>query len=192
MNKRILWQKIIDENPGKNLIFIHTPKCGGSYVSKILKNLNISKKGHHQAIKNEGINFTVIRDPIDRFQSLLNYRLGHPAPRKDWPKHLEYVYNDTSVTLNNLIDKMTDYEILGFRPYSSLTFWTTNVDIIITIDKLPELLDCFGYKYDENKYKPINMSVKARGSFNNTTRNRLANLFKDDILLYNNVKNSSL
>jgi hypothetical protein len=188
MNKRVLWQKIMDENPDGKLIFIHTPKCGGSYVSKILKDLNISKKGHHQAIKNEGINFTVIRDPIDRFQSLLNYRLGHPAPRNDWPKHLEYVYNDASVTLNNLIAKMTDDEILGFRPYSTLTFWTTNVDIIITIDQLPELLDCFGYKYDENKYKPLNISVKARGSFNNKTRNRLANLFKDDILLYNNVK----
>jgi len=192
MNKRIFWQKIIDENPDGKLIFIHTPKCGGSYVSKILKDLNISKKGHHQAIKNEGINFTVIRDPIDRFQSLLNYRLGHPAPRKDWPTHLEYVYNDKSVTLNNLITKMTDAEILGFRPYSTLTFWTTNVDIIITIDQLPELLDCFGYKYDENKYKPLNISVKARGSFNNKTRNRLANLFKDDILLYNKVKHSAL
>ena len=192
MNKRILWQKIMDENPDSKLIFIHTPKCGGSYVSKILKDLNISKKGHHQAIKNEGINFTVIRDPIDRFQSLLNYRLGHPAPRKDWPKHLEYVYNDASITLNNLIAKMTDDEILGFRPYSTLTFWTTNVDIIITIDQLPELLDCFGYQYDEKSYPQINMSVKERGSFNNKTRARLANLFKDDILLFNNVKHSAL
>jgi len=192
MNKRIFWQKIIDENPDGKLIFIHTPKCGGSYVSKILKDLNISKKGHHQAIKNEGINFTVIRDPIDRFQSLLNYRLGHPAPRNDWPKHLEYVYNDASITLNNLIAKMTDDEILGFRPYSTLTFWTTNVDIIITIDQLPELLDCFGYQYDEKSYPPMNMSVKERGSFNNKTRNRLANLFKDDILLYNKVKHSAL
>jgi hypothetical protein len=192
MNKRILWQKIMDENPDSKLIFIHTPKCGGSYVSKILKDLNISKKGHHQAIKNEGINFTVIRDPIDRFQSLLNYRLGHPAPRKDWPTHLEYVYNDKSVTLNKLVAKMTDDEILGFRPYSTLTVWTTNVDIIITIDQLPELLDCFGYQYDEKSYPQINMSVKERGSFNNKTRNRLANLFKDDILLFNNVKHSAL
>jgi hypothetical protein len=192
MNKRIVWQKIAHENPGKNLIFIHTPKCGGSYVSKILKDLNISKKGHHPAVKNEGINFTVIRDPIDRFQSLLNYRLGQPAPRNDWPKYLEYVYNDKSVTLNKLISKMTDDEILGFRPYSTLTFWTTNVDIIITIDQLPELLDCFGYKYDEKSYPRMNISVKERGSFNNKTHNRLANLFKDDILLYNNVKHSAL
>lgn len=189
---RIMWKQIQDANQDRKLIFIHTPKCGGAYVSKILNDLNISKKGHHQAIKNEGINFTVIRDPIDRFQSLLNYRLGESAPRNDWPKHLDYVYNDTNVTLNNLITKMTDAEILGFRPYSSLIFWTTNIDIIITIDQLHELLSFFGYQYDENKYAPINMSLKVRGSINNKNRNRIANLYKDDIILFNKVKHSSL
>jgi hypothetical protein len=187
-----MWKQIRDENPDRKLLFIHTPKCGGAYVSKILNALNIPKKGHHQAIKNEGINFTVIRDPIDRFQSLLNYRLGEPAPRHDWPKHLDYVYNDKSVTLNKLITKMTDAEILGFRPYSTLFFWTTNIDIIITIDQLHKLLSFFGYQYDEKSYPPINMSLKERGSFNNKNRKRLANLFKDDIVLFNNVKKSAV
>ena len=193
MNKRIIWQQMMDANPDRKLIFIHTPKCGGTYVSKILNDLNISKKGHQSAIKNEGINFTVIRDPIDRFESLLNYRLCHSnRSRNDWPKHLEHAYNDKSVTLNNLITAMTDDEILGFRPYSTLIFWTTNVDIIITIDKLHELLSFFGYQYDEKSYIPINISVKERGGLNNKNRNRLAKLFKDDVLLFNNVKQSLL
>lgn len=192
MNKRIIWKKIMDENPDRKLLFIHTPKCGGTYVSKILKDLDIPKKGHNPAIKNEGINFTVIREPIDRFQSLLNYRLCQPLPRNDWPKRLAYVYNDPSITLNEMIAKMSDAEILGFRPYSTLIFWTTNVDIIITIDQLHELLSFFGYQYDVNRYSHKNVSAKLRGSFDNETITRLTELFKDDILLFNNVKQSLL
>ena len=188
MDKRIVWKQIMYENPDRKLLFIHTPKCGGTYVSQILKDLNIPKKGHHPAVKNEGINFTVIRDPIDRFRSLLNYRLNLPALRKDWPKHLAYVYNDTSITLNELIAKMTDAEILGFRPYSTLIFWTTNIDIIITIEELHELLSFFGYQYDENRYSHQNISLKTRGTFNDETISRLTHLFKDDILLFNNVQ----
>jgi len=190
MNKFIGWEKIRNESPDSKLMFIHTPKCGGSYVSKILNDLNISKKGHHQAIKNEYIHFTVIRDPIDRFKSLLNYRLGEKEPRRDWPKQLCYAYNDTNVTLNELVSKMTDEEILGFRPFSTLIFWTTNTDIIITIDQLYELLSFFGYNYDETQYKPINVSVKIRGDFNDDTRNRIAQLYNDDVLLFNKVKSS--
>ena len=76
----------------KKLIFIHTPKCGGTFIASILSQLKIRNKGHNRAIKNEGLTFTVIRNPIERFESLLNYRLNEKKPRYDFPKKLHYVY----------------------------------------------------------------------------------------------------
>ena len=104
----------------KELIFIHTPKCGGSYVATILSHLQIKSNDHNQAIPNDNyIYFTVIRDPVRRFESLLNFRLGEEKPRGDWPAHLSYVYTDKSVKLDEIISKMTDEEILGFSPYKT-------------------------------------------------------------------------
>jgi len=58
---------------------------------------------------------------------------------------------------------MTDNQILGFSPYKTLNYWTQNVDIIITIDELPRLLEYFGYKYDEKIFISKNVSKKIRG-----------------------------
>ena len=174
------------------LIFIHTPKCGGTYVAQILKDLNIKNKGHKQAIKNEGITFTIIRDPIQRFESLLNYRLGEIKPRTDWPKHLKHVYEDKSITLNEIVSKMSDNEIKGFTPYKTLTYWTQNVNIIITINKLPQLLNFFNYYYDINKYEIKNVSTKIRGKLNDQTKERLKKIFKDDLILFNKINGNQL
>jgi hypothetical protein len=185
-------EKLLNNKSKEDLIFIHTPKCGGSYVSSILKHLKIKNKGHAQAIKDEGITFTVIRNPINRFESLLNYRLDEAFPRSDWPKHLNYVYSDTEITLNEIISKMTDEEILGFTPYKTLNYWTKNIDIIITIENLQKFLNIFGYTYDNNLFTPINVSQKIRGSLNEESVNRIKQLYNDDILLYNKVINSVL
>jgi hypothetical protein len=186
---KLIWNDIKEKALNKNLIFIHTPKCAGSYVSRILQDFKIINKGHNNAIINEGINFTVIRDPVDRFESLLNYRLGEKHPRNDWPKHLHNVYNNKDITLNEIVNKMSDGEILNFAPYKTLVFWSKNVDIIITIDKLFELLAFFGYNYDEKKYKYVNVSVKTRGRLNEENKTRIALLYNADMKLYNNVIN---
>lgn len=170
----------------KPLIFIHTPKCGGTYASTILNNLNIINNGHLQANDNEdGITFTIIRNPIERYESLLNYRLCNRRPGNDWPKHLLHVFCKKHITLNDIIKSMSDDEILGFNPYNNLIYWTQNIDIIITIDKLEELLHNFGYKYDKTEYDNQNVSIKERGTFNIETKNRLKQLYDDDIILYN-------
>ena len=179
------------EKNTKELIFIHTPKCGGSYVATILSQLKIKNKGHTQAIPNEHISFTVIRNPVERFESLLNYRLCEKTPRNDWPKHLLGVYQDKTVQLNEIVSKMSNEEILGFSPYKTLTYWTKNVDIIITIENLSKLLGYFGYIYDINLFTPKNVSTKTRGHLDQRNKDRIALLFSDDMLLYNMVTNSS-
>lgn len=175
----------------KELIFIHTPKCAGTYVANILRHLNIKNNNHNQAIPdNKYIYFTVIRNPVERFESLLNYRLGEETPRGDWPNRLSYVYRNKSIKLDEIVSKMTDNEILAFKPYRTLNYWTTNVDIIVTIDNLSKLLEYFGYNYDITLFEKKNISNKLRGKLNEKNKDRIKNLFTDDFELYNKVINS--
>ena len=187
-NNITYWNKIKNLKKNKHLTFIHTPKCGGTFVRNILKKLNISIKGHKRAHpKNDGITFTVIRNPIERFESLINYRLGEKKPRKDWPKSINYVWNDNSVNLNKIVGKMTDKQILGFKPYRTLCYWSKNIDIFITIDKLEEFLSFFGYKIDIINFEKRNVSNKIRGTFNKVTKNRISKLYRQDMALFNSV-----
>lgn len=184
--------ELIKNESNKKLVFIHTPKCAGSYVSQILSHLNIKSNCHEQAIPNDDyIYFTVIRNPVERFESLLNYRLGQEKLKINWPKHLLYVYDDNKITLDEIISKMTDDDILGFSPFKTINYWTKNVDIIITLDNLPRMLKYFGYTYDRNLFKSINVSKKIRGQINNFNKNRIELLFNDDVKIYNMVINST-
>ena len=136
----------------------------------------------------DGITFTVIRDPIKRFESLLNYRLCEDNPRlHDWPTRLNYVYQDKSVSLDTIVEKMTDKETTNFSPYRSIVYWSKNVDIFITIVQLSEFLSFFGYKYDVSNFSRKNVSKKERGTFNDFTINRLKLLYIDDLQFYNQV-----
>lgn len=186
-------EKLVQEHKsGKKLIFIHTPKCAGTYLIPILNLFNIQYNEHHQAISSEDIYFTVIRNPVNRFESLLNYRLGLPKIRDDWPKQLHHVFNNTQISLNEIVSSLTDDEILGFVPYRTLTYWTVNVDIIITIDELPKLLKLFGYEYNIEQFEKANVSNKLRGNLNDYSKERISKLFHNDMVLYEKVIASSI
>ena len=176
----------------KKLVFIHSPKCAGTYVSTILSHLNIKNNHHKQATPNNKlIYFTVIRNPVERFESLLNYRLNEKKPRNDWPTHLSYVHYDKNVNLDEIVSKMTDKEILGFSPYKTIAYWTKNVDVIVTLDNLPKMLKYFGYEYDINSFEKVNVSNKIRGKINQKNKDRIKELFNDDVKIYNMVINSA-
>ena len=183
-NNEIYWEQIKKKKNNAKLCFIHTPKCGGTYAIQILKDLNIKNKGHNQANENDGITFTIIRDPVDRFKSLLNYRLGEYKPRYDWPNHLNYVYLYKSLSLNYIVNKMSNREILNFKPYRTLTYWSKNIDIFITINNLSKFLSFFGYDYDENKYEKKNVSKNERGNFNYLVKKRIYKLYNNDKILF--------
>ena len=191
------WRKVKEAKKGQPLTFIHIPKCAGSFVHARLHGVvpqwqplrshvhglrGIGSKGHHQAQKGEGITFAVLRDPVARFESLLNYRLERP-PRGDWPQRLRYVWDDKSVDLNELVGQMRDHEILGFRPYRTQRYWSSNVDILITIDRLDAFLSAFGYRVGPAPARK-NESEKTRGRFDNATKRRIARLYSDDIDLF--------
>lgn len=182
------WNKIRKERHNENLLFIHIPKCAGSFVISCLKELNIKYKGHNRAEKGDPITFTVIRHPVERFESLINYRLSmYDKPRHDWPKSLYYVYNNKSISLNKIVAAMSDKDIMNFTPYNSLCYWSKNIDIFITIDKLEEFLSVFGYNINKKYFEKVNVSKKDRGTFNQLTKDRIAKLYLDDIILFKKV-----
>jgi hypothetical protein len=56
MSSKKDWVMIKERKPNAQLIFIHTPKCAGSYATKILDKFGIRNKHHHQATTKEGKN----------------------------------------------------------------------------------------------------------------------------------------
>lgn len=182
--KKLIEDLIKNKNKTNKLTFVHTPKCGGTYVAQILEDLNITNLGHNRAELNDGINFTIIRHPVERFESLLNYRLTKTNIRTDWPIHLRSVYNDETISLNRIVEKMSDKEILNFKPYRTLKFWSKNVDVFLLINELHDFLEINGYKYDIDKYDRKNISKKNRGVLNEKNRERIANLYSNDIQFF--------
>lgn len=176
--------------PNSNLCYIHIPKCAGTYVRFILNDLNINYKPHVPAEENDGITFSVIRDPIDRFESLLNYRL-RPSLRISWIPRLNELKKDPTISLNEVVRQMTDEEIKFASPFKTLNWWCQGIDILLTLDKLHAFLSHFGYTYNVADYPKKNISVKTRGSFNTSTVERLKKLFKKDVILYDIVTNTS-
>jgi hypothetical protein len=166
------------------LTFIHIPKCGGSYAGQYLDDLKIYNKGHIQASSFDGLTFAIIRDPIKRFESLLNYRLNQTHPRPDWPKHLIEYHYDNEKSLNEIIHKMSDKNIISFKPFRTLNYWIKNVKLLLTIDEFIDALKYLGYTI-EKEYETMNVSNKNRGELSHENIERLKNIFKEDYEIYN-------
>ena len=195
-NIQKIWNDVKNKKNNRPIDFVHVPKTGGTFVKQVLKQTNIRSTskyggGHrgHTTRKNiHNINFTVIRHPVDRFESFLNYRLREKRPRKDWSNNAKGAYKDKTISLNEIVGKMTREEILSFRPFKTIKYYTRDVDIFITIDKLQEFLQFFGYKINIDDFGKKNVSPKTRGTFNAKTKRRIARIFRDDMKIYNGLK----
>lgn len=146
----------------QKLYFIHIPKTGGTYIRLMIQGVNKTNhlkcaKTHYSpdiieksAIK-KNIYFAAIRDPVDRMESFLNYKMDkskHKGKLYNWPKHLEYIYYDSTISLNTIVELMTNEELMFHMetPYKTLVDWSVDVDIFITIDEFSDLLELFGYQ----------------------------------------------
>ena len=183
-----------DEIRGDNplpLAFVHTPKCGGTYVGSILRDLNVRNVGHRHLRAKERLrftSFTVIREPTARFESLLNFRLGPRCRgRRDWPEQLKHAFRDPSVTLNDVVAQMSDDDMRGFVPFRSLVYWSANVDVVLTMEQLHAFLAARGYTYDRQAYPRSNVSVKRRGTLSEANCARIRRVFSADVELFARV-----
>ena len=190
-NIQKIWNDVKNKKNNRPIDFVHVPKTGGTFVKSVLRHTKIIPVGsrrHMRATKKKNINFTVIRHPVDRFESFLNHRLRQKRPRKDWSNNAKGAYKDKTISLNEIVGKMTREEILSFRPFKTIKYYTRDVDIFITIDKLQEFLHFFGYKINIDDFGKKNVSPKTRGTLNAKTKRRIARIFRDDMKIYNGLK----
>ncbi len=169
---------------GTKLTFIHTPKCAGTYAAKYLEYFKINNKQHNRANKRDGITFTIIRDPIERYESLLNYRLSRKKLGKDWPRRLKNVLNNESITLDQIVGSMKNREIKNFTPYNTLKYWTKNVHLMLTIQEFLPFLKMLGYEIDQI-FPKENVSKKTRGKLTEKNRERLKQIYLNDYKIFN-------
>jgi hypothetical protein len=120
-------------------------------------------------------------------ESLLNYRFGKKTPQRAWPDRLNYIHYDKSITLNETVDAFTAEELFCLKPYYTLMHWSKNINIFITIDQLHEFLVFFGYDYNIEDFDRVNVSQKERGTFNETIKERVKEIYKKDIKLYESL-----
>lgn len=184
---------------GAKLVFVHTPKCGGTYANECLSVLGVKTIGHtHPTLSNivkyesndEEVYFTIIREPVERFESFLNFRLWKQRLH-DFPIHMKnnkdvIIENNEKYTLNKMMNKLRGYDYNLFIPYRNLKYWTTNMDLCITINEFLPFMEILGY--DINKVKDIsskNVSIKNRGILSEENKEILRQIYKEDIIIYN-------
>lgn len=210
------WKHIKEKKQNYNFIFIHTPKCGGTYIKNILNESKIPWKENHKTSTTEDIKnnivFTIFRHPLSRFESMLNFRITQCFFKNEHIKknvhkkiNLQELikiltnpdfhkikntfgehYLNPNITLNNIINKLSDEQIKNFKPFGFLKKFSENVDIILTMDNIYNFFDYFNIKYKKN-YVKINVSKKKCGTFNNKIKKRLSKIFKEDIEIFNNI-----
>jgi hypothetical protein len=182
------WAAIKNIKNNKPLFFVHVPKCGGTYVNNVISKADVNsfkkigKNTHKTATKeinDTHIVFAVIREPISRYESLINYRISTDRIAKKFKSTIDD-YDNISLYVNNQTDKI----LSSFRPYYTLIHYSRNVDIFITIDELTDFLTFFGHDISKIDGSKLNTSTRKYGKLNKNTIDRLRKIFKEDIKFY--------
>ena len=176
-------KKIIEENRGKQVAFVHIPKCAGTYVKGYCKELGIDylfhKKGNG---KSNTFYFSVIRDPIKRFESFLNYRLWK-GDMQSFSPHLHPIFGDSSIDLNQIVEKLEEKDFQGFQPYKTIDYWTDQCHLLITIDELFDFFHELGFT-DLVEHSKENVSIKKRGTLNEESIQKIEEIYQKDIEIF--------
>lgn len=190
-------QQVLLQKKGQPITFIHIPKCGGGFIKHLKDHygLKVKTKGHALAEPSDGITFTIIRNPIDRYESYLTWCLEQCPLDPKWPYAMKRGYEDKNMSLNNIFNSLTMTQITAFNGFSSLEYWSQGVDIMITIDELQEFIQLMGLtlktKYpDYNKitHKQLHRSQYKRGKLKSESRELIQKIYKQDVEFY--IKNS--
>ena len=185
--------------------FAHIPKCAGQYFAEFFKSdSQINMLGHIRDGKKKDLplkrlhplnKFTIIREPLSRFESYLNYSLEFGYFQKYFPYDLLMEKDDKGFDLNYMVSQMSDdFIVKGEGLFRNYTFWTEGMDYVFTIhqfEKIYEILnDNFREKLNDPKAKMYkNKSSKHWGSFDLRTKTRLKKLFHKDIVIFNKFDN---
>ena len=167
---------------GRQLVFVHTPKCAGQYCIQYFKGTSIINNSHTKYERSENtVAFTVIRDPVKRFESYLNYILQRNV--NDPTIHI--YANRLNLSLDDIVRNLTLEKVQCLRtiPFRTLAYYTENVDLVLTIDEFLPALTLLGYD-TSTVYPKYNVSYKLRGTLNEESKAKIREWYKDDIELF--------
>tara|TARA_B100000989_G_C19417842_1_gene417269 strand:- start:177 stop:788 length:612 start_codon:yes stop_codon:yes gene_type:complete len=198
----------------KKINFIHIPKNGGTSIKTICSNNKHMIYRHHRCdVFNRKLPNTliVIRNPIERFISAVNYSLqkwSHKENIKylirnkiDTPNKFVEIWMDKNhKEYSNLMklmknekqkigNKMIEYKWTYYPQYN----WINNPKFVIVMDNLNEELRYFMDKYNiKGKIIQNNKTSSSHNILSEKSKKFLMKFYKKDIEIYNKYKNISM
>jgi hypothetical protein len=180
---------------GFTLGYVHIPKTGGTFARWVFEEIpEIKYLYHNQAKEDEKkIFFATIREPADRFESLLNMTFWFNNILKrnlldhHLPKRMHHVFHNKNISLDETVSLMTDADIKHIqdtKAFASLDYYSKNVGLMITIDEFLPTLNLLGFTI-KKQYVKNNVSEKLRGKFSIETKRRIRKLFSKDFKIWN-------
>ena len=183
--------------------FVHIPKCVGQFFAQFFDNdPQIKYLGHTIAKREKNFvkrktplhRFTIIREPIQRFESFLNFALTTRFFQKDIPIDILLERDKPYFDLNYVVENLSNLFIReGEGMFRNYDYWTQGSDYIFTIGQFKNLYGKISQDYSNRENNPKinltkNKSQKKYGQFHLGTKNRLSIVLKKDIDLFNKIK----
>lgn len=187
-----------------NKLFIHIPKCAGVSINNLLYN-NLG--GGHRSILfymaifnpkefNKLYKFTVLREPIDRFESAY-YFLKSGGFKNELDLRNKELFIDKSVDINDFIlnyfDKNLSNKLIHFKSQSKFicVFNKVIVDKIYLFDKIENLCQDLNINLNVLDSKNLNKTYyRHKIKLNELSINKLKFIYKKDFDLYNSHSNN--
>lgn len=176
---------------GKKITFIHIPKCGGTFVRQFIADKPfLYKKNHERAKGKDRPCFAIIRHPVERFESMLRYRLKNiDLPENENLKRILTLLNVMNRdNLDDIIKELSDEELLNFHPFQTLDYYKEEVNLMISFEYFVPMLNYLGIcTRNIDTALKINESLddyKEKYTFNEKSKRRIEKLFQQDIELY--------
>jgi len=121
-------------NYGKNKCILHNPKTGGTSFNKIIEaNDDLYRAVGHAITQNNDNEVVVIRNPIERFKSAINFMryVGHRDNTKYLQNFTTFVDMMKNTSLEQLYDEVLNKEVV-FTPQ---IYWIGTKSTILCYEK---------------------------------------------------------
>ncbi|EGB04953.1 hypothetical protein SO694_00116026 [Aureococcus anophagefferens] len=169
--------------------FVHVPKTGGKYVRDLLRRCApLVNYGHHSAARGAE-HFLTLREPADRFESMLTMRLAERKPRLDWPGDRVDFDDAKRAPLDATLAAFADEDLLNFAPFRTFGFYASDKSTILCRPgDAFAFLDAFGVVDRDPACAAAPpapaKAARAQGRFSEASRDRIRRVFADDTSLW--------
>lgn len=188
---------------GKNFVFIHIPKCAGTFIREYLSNVKLGRpcrKWHIPASESNIFNkkfIASIRSPFSYYLSLYQYHKAKPKRENNRFYNHWSTYQDFEIFINQMMEDK-DYKLidlaLGKDPIKPVVKWMNEFDVgFFTIVYLYMCFDhdVFSDIDNYNEYRLVNNFVKLENIYDDMLNEFNLSDKEFYLLKKNNKKNES-